>query len=123
MFDKLTVIDCRGHLLGRLAATCAKELLNGQKIVCIRTEEINMSGSFMRNKMKYLRFLRKKMNTNPARGPFHNRSPSQILRRAIRGMLPHKQVCIYHCSLWTRTRRCPNHRHVFGWHRCADLPL
>ena len=92
MFEKLTVIDCRGHLLGRLAATVAKELLNGQRIVCLRTEDINMSGSFMRNKMKFLRFLRKKMNTNPARGPFHFRAPSQILRRAIRGMVPHKQV-------------------------------
>jgi len=27
------VVDCKGHLLGRLAASLAKELLNGQKVV------------------------------------------------------------------------------------------
>jgi len=34
MFEKLVVVDCRGHLMGRLASILAKELLNGQKVVC-----------------------------------------------------------------------------------------
>lgn len=42
---KAKVIDCRGHLLGRLASVIAKELLNGQPIVAVRCEEINQSGS------------------------------------------------------------------------------
>ena len=29
MFDKLVIIDGKGHLLGRLASVVAKELLNG----------------------------------------------------------------------------------------------
>lgn len=29
MFEKEIVIDAKGHLMGRLAATVAKELLNG----------------------------------------------------------------------------------------------
>jgi len=90
MFEKRIVIDCRGHLLGRLASVIAKELLNGQKIVCVRCEEINVSGSFARNKVKYLAFLRKRMNVNPKKGPIHFRAPSKILWRTIRGMLPHK---------------------------------
>lgn len=45
MFEKVVVIDCRGHLLGRLASIVAKELLCGQKVVCVRTEELNISGS------------------------------------------------------------------------------
>jgi large subunit ribosomal protein L13Ae len=36
--------------MGRLAATVAKQLLNGQKITLVRCEEINMSGPFFRNK-------------------------------------------------------------------------
>lgn len=44
MFEKQVVIDCRGHLLGRLASIVAKELLSGQKVVCVRCEEINISG-------------------------------------------------------------------------------
>lgn len=90
MFQKLLVIDCRGHLMGRLASIVAKELLNGQRVVCVRTEALNISGSFPRNKVKYLAFLRKRCNVNPTKGPLHFRAPSAIFKRCIRGMIPHK---------------------------------
>merc|ERR1739848_711957 len=32
----------------------------------------------------------KRMNTNPVKGPFHHRSPADMVMRVIRGMLPHK---------------------------------
>jgi len=84
------IIDGQGHLLGRLAAVVAKTLLQGQKIVIVRCEGINISGSFYRNKLKYLSFLKKRCNVNPARGPFHFRAPSKIFWRTVRGMVPHK---------------------------------
>mmetsp|Transcript_21839 Transcript_21839/g.37474 ORF Transcript_21839/g.37474 Transcript_21839/m.37474 type:complete len:202 (-) Transcript_21839:383-988(-) len=90
MFEKVIVVDCRAHLLGRLASIIAKELLNGQHVVCVRCEELNISGEFFRNKLKFMAFLRKRMNTNPRRGPYHYRAPSRILWRTIRGMVPHK---------------------------------
>jgi len=90
MFEKVVVVDARGHLLGRLASTVAKELLNGQKVVLVRCEEINISGSLFRNKLKYFEFLRKRTNTCPRAGPFHYRAPSRIIWRVIRGMMPHK---------------------------------
>ena len=40
--------------------------------------------------MKYERFLRKRMNTQPKKGPIHFRAPARILWRTIRGMVPHK---------------------------------
>jgi large subunit ribosomal protein L13Ae len=40
MFEKEVVIDGRGHLVGRLASKVAKELLNGQRIVIVRTEAL-----------------------------------------------------------------------------------
>lgn len=49
------VIDGKGHLLGRLASTVAKQLLNGQKIVVVRCEALNISGEFFRAK-RTLRF-------------------------------------------------------------------
>ena len=52
MFEKVIVVDCKNHLLGRLASIIAKELLSGQRVVCVRCEEINISGSFYRNKLK-----------------------------------------------------------------------
>jgi len=90
MFEKRVVVDCRGHLLGRLASKIAKELLCGQRVVCVRCEEVVISGSLFRNKLKYMEFLKKHVNTNPSRGPFHLRAPSKIVWRTIRGMLPHK---------------------------------
>ncbi|KAG8889039.1 60S ribosomal protein L16B [Tulasnella sp. 332] len=46
------VIDGKGHLLGRLASIIAKQALSGQRIVVVRCEEVNISGSFYRNKYK-----------------------------------------------------------------------
>eukprot|EP00054_Salpingoeca_dolichothecata_P036948 m.9320 g.9320 ORF g.9320 m.9320 type:complete len:202 (+) comp7170_c0_seq1:50-655(+) len=90
VFDKTIIVDARGHLLGRLASILAKELLSGQRVAVVRCEEINMSGSFYRNKLKYHAFLRKRCNVKPSRGPFHFRCPSKILWRTVRGMIPHK---------------------------------
>lgn len=47
-FEKLVVIDARAHMLGRLASVVAKELLSGQKVVLVRCEQINISGSQVR---------------------------------------------------------------------------
>lgn len=91
MFSSTVVVDGRGHLLGRLASAVAKELLNGQSVVVVRCEDIDISGKFMRNKNKYLAFLRKRNCVNPRRGgPWHYRAPSRIFWRTVRGMLPHK---------------------------------
>merc|ERR1712185_799237 len=64
--------------------------MGGQHVVCVRTEDINISGSLYRNKIKYAEFRRKRMNSNPKTGPLHYRSPAKILWRTIRGMVPHK---------------------------------
>jgi len=84
------LIDGRGHLIGRLAATVAKTILQGHNVVVVRCEGLNFSGSLYRNKLKYLEFLRKRCNINPSRGPFHFRAPSKIFKRIVRGMVPHK---------------------------------
>eukprot|EP00349_Pseudokeronopsis_sp_Brazil_P004301 CAMPEP_0202958418 /NCGR_PEP_ID=MMETSP1396-20130829/2771_1 /ASSEMBLY_ACC=CAM_ASM_000872 /TAXON_ID= /ORGANISM="Pseudokeronopsis sp., Strain Brazil" /LENGTH=198 /DNA_ID=CAMNT_0049676489 /DNA_START=27 /DNA_END=623 /DNA_ORIENTATION=+ len=90
MFEKEVVIDARGHLIGRLACVVAKELLNGQKIVVVRCELLNKSGSLFRNKLKLKEYLNKTRNSNPRRGHIHWRAPSRIFWKAVRGMIPHK---------------------------------
>ncbi|GER45866.1 60S ribosomal protein L13A [Striga asiatica] len=74
IYAKRVFVDAIHHRLGRLASILAKELLNGQEVV----------------KMKYLRFLRKRMNTKPSHGPIHFHTPSKILWRIVLGMIPHK---------------------------------
>jgi len=88
--NKAIVIDGRGHLVGRLASVIAKQLLNGDSIVVVRCEDLQQSGHFFRNKIKFLSYLRKRCNVNPARGPFHFRAPSRMLYKAVRGMVPHQ---------------------------------
>ena len=77
------IIDGKGHLMGRLASICAKQLLEGKKIVVVRCEEVLISGSLVRNKVKYAQFIKKRMNTNPNKGPFHFRSPARMLWRTV----------------------------------------
>lgn len=72
-------------MVGRLASVVAKNLLQGGKVVVVRCEELNLSGHFYRNKVKYLAYLRKRCNINPARGPFHFRAPSRIFFKSVRG--------------------------------------
>ena len=83
---QVLVLDGRGHLLGRLAAIVAKQLLLGRKVVVVRCEGINISGNFYRNKLKNLAFLCKRMNTNLSRSAYHFRAPSRIFWPAVRGI-------------------------------------
>lgn len=45
VFSQYIIVDARAHLLGRLASTIAKQLLNGKHIHVVRAEGINISGS------------------------------------------------------------------------------
>jgi len=91
MFEKLVIVDGANHMLGRMASVVAKELMNGQKVVIVRAEEISVSGSLFRNKLIFSKFLAHRGSTNPKRGPLHYRSPARILWRTIRGMMNHKK--------------------------------
>uniref|UniRef100_A0A2K6UWG1 Large ribosomal subunit protein uL13 n=1 Tax=Saimiri boliviensis boliviensis TaxID=39432 RepID=A0A2K6UWG1_SAIBB len=81
---QVLVLDGRGHLLGCLAAIVAKQVLLGQKVVVVCCEGINISGNFYRNKLKYLAFLHKRMNTNPSPSSYHFRAPSRIFWRTTK---------------------------------------
>ncbi|TYI38509.1 hypothetical protein ES332_A02G032600v1 [Gossypium tomentosum] len=86
MCTKRVVVDESLHMLGRLASILAKEFLNVQKVVVVRCEEICMWGGLVRQKMKHMRFLRKRMNTKPSHGLIQFPAPANILWRTIRGL-------------------------------------
>ena len=90
MVRALIVVDCKGHLMGRLASIVAKQLQLGQRIVLVRCEQTLISGKHYRNKLNFMDFLHKRTNTNPKKGPFHHVAPSRIMWRTIRGMLQYK---------------------------------
>jgi len=89
MSEKRTlVIDATGLILGRMASTIAKQLLQGETVIVVNAEKAAISG-------KRLSILKEKKNFLEVghfrKGPYHPRRPDQIVRRTIRGMLPRKK--------------------------------
>lgn len=105
------VIDATNMVLGRLATHTASILLekkptyivNSEKgtkeikpidhkdVYIVNAEKAIISGNPWMITQRYLQRIHIKTNTNPRRGPFHPRTPEKIVKRAIRGMLPHRQ--------------------------------
>jgi large subunit ribosomal protein L13 len=83
-----TIINADGLILGRLASTVAKRLLNGEEIIIVNAEKAVLSGKRKSKVMEAKEFLEV---GSPGKGPFHHRRPDMIVRRTVRGMLPYKQ--------------------------------
>lgn len=85
---KRTVIDGEDLILGRLASIVAKRLLKGEAIDIVNSEKIVVSG----NRQMIIEKRKDFLNTGGfGRGPTHYRQPHRIVRRTIRGMLPHRK--------------------------------
>jgi len=82
-----TVIDASGLILGRMASVVAKRLLLGESIVIVNAEKAALSGRRLSRVKEAKAFLEV---GHPGKGPFHPRRPDQIVRRTVRGMLPHR---------------------------------
>lgn len=82
------MIDGDGLILGRLASTVAKRLLAGETIDIVNAEKIVVSGKRKMIVEKEKEFL----NVGGfGKGPTHYRQPHRMVRRTIRGMLPHRK--------------------------------
>jgi len=81
------VIDASGLILGRMASVVAKRLLLGESIVIVNAEKATISG----RRLSRVREARAFLDVGHLRkGPFHPRRPDRIVRRTVRGMLPHR---------------------------------
>jgi len=80
------VIDASGLLVGRLATQVAREALHGKTIRVINCENAVMSG---RKRFIVEEWTRRFIQGVPKKGPYIHRYPDRIVRRIIRGMLPH----------------------------------
>jgi large subunit ribosomal protein L13 len=84
-----TVIDGEGLILGRMASVVAKRLLAGEFIDIVNSEKIVISGD------KQMIIIKEKEFLNVGgheKGPVHYRQPHRIVRKTIRGMLPHRKA-------------------------------
>lgn len=85
--ESYTVIDAKGHILGRLSSKIAKRLINGENIVIINAEKAVITGQRSMNLNKY---VEKSERGSQESGPYFPRHPESIFKRTVRGMLPWK---------------------------------
>ncbi len=90
-FDNYKLFDAEGMLVGRLASIAAKELLKGNNVVIINSEKALMSGTRNYLVKKYKTRLDLQEKENPEHSPYWPRRPDLLLKRIIRGMLPHRK--------------------------------
>ncbi len=84
----MIVIDASNMIIGRLAAYAAKKALLGETVRIINCENAYISG----NKKHVLDVMNQKRRRGThSTGPFYPRYADKIVKRTIRGMLPHTQ--------------------------------
>lgn len=81
-------IDGKDLVLGRLASFVAKRLLEGEKVTIVNAEQVVISGRRDATLDEYKAWLETRKLTNPRKGPFHHKRPEELIRLAVRGMLP-----------------------------------
>lgn len=85
--EETRIIDGEGAVLGRLASTIASQALDGERVVVVNAEDVVVSGSREDVVEKY----RRKTEFRSDRGPQQPKRPDGLLRRTVRGMVPHKK--------------------------------
>ena len=89
----VTIIDGEGLVLGRLASTVSKRLLDGEEITIINAEKIIISGNKDFIYAKYKQRVDRASISNPRDlGPKYPRRPDDIFRRTVRGMIPYRKA-------------------------------
>jgi len=82
-------VDASGQILGRLASIVAKKLLEGYNVYVFNVEKAVLSGERLRVIEGYKLLLKVKTHLNPEKSGIRRpRSPINIFKRAVRGMLP-----------------------------------
>ena len=82
------IIDANNLIVGRIATVVAKRALLGEQVDVVNCANSIFTG---RREMVLSRFKRFRDMGNHTKGPFIHRNPAKIVKRVIRGMLPHRQ--------------------------------
>ncbi len=87
----MILINAENVIMGRLASFAAKKALEGEEVTIVNAEKVVITGTkeIVMKKLKVRLGLVGK--GNPEKGPKFSRMPDRILRRSVRGMLPHKK--------------------------------
>lgn len=87
--SRTVVIDAENTILGRMCTIVAKLLLEGYRVYVVNAEKAVVSGERRRVIEGYKLFLEVRTHRNPyKRGIRRPRTPVNIIKRTVRGMLP-----------------------------------
>ena len=86
-FDADVVVDARDCIMGRVASQVAETALDGQTVAVVNAERAVITGREEQIKEKY----KKRVDIGADNKYFYPKRPDGILKRSIRGMLPHKK--------------------------------
>ena len=84
----MKIIDAKNCVMGRLASSVAKSLLNGEQVHIINAERAVISGT---KEMVFGEYIEKRNLNHPRKGPYYPRMPHLMLKRAVRGMIPYQK--------------------------------
>ncbi len=84
---KTIIIDGKGLILGRIGSYAAKELLKGNTIFIINSEDVIISGK-KELIVERIKEKRRMGSGGSLKGPKIIRQSDRLLKRMIRGMLP-----------------------------------
>lgn len=84
----MMIIDASEAAAGRVASLAAKQLLKGAPVSIVNAEQAVISG----NPAYTIKTFREKIvRGDPYHGPFQPKRPDRILKRMVRGMMPHRR--------------------------------
>lgn len=86
-FDADVVIDGTDCILGRVATQVAERALAGDRVAVVNAERMIITG---RKEDVFSRF-KDRTAVGSDRGPDYPLRPDRIVKRSIRGMIPHKR--------------------------------
>lgn len=86
------IIDAKDLVLGRISSRIAKKLLEGEEVIVVNAEKAVISGSKKSTLSEYEAWTEIRNLVDPTQGPFHLGRSSDLVRRAVRGMLPMKKA-------------------------------
>ncbi|MDS0259027.1 50S ribosomal protein L13 [Haloarcula sp. S1CR25-12] len=87
-FDADVVVDARDCIMGRVASQVAEKALDGQTVAVVNAERAVITGREDQITEKY----EKRVDIGDDNKYFYPKRPDGILKRAIRGMVPHKKT-------------------------------
>ena len=85
-FDADVVIDARDCILGRVASKVAARAMDGERVAVVNAERAVITGS----EQDVIGTFEQRRELGSDRGPAYPKRPDGIMKRSIRGMVPHK---------------------------------